>query len=253
MKKSSLISPTVLLLVALFSTPSFSTVQLIMPDKAPRRKVIESYGKLPLCFIENKGQIDKRVSYYLKGRQGAIYFTKEGMVYDLLSGKPSPSKTTVPKEVKRLSFTIKPMGANKGVRLNATSKLAGKIHYLIGNDPKKWQTYIPIYKEILYKDLYKGIDLKIYGTNDKMEYDFIVSPRADPGDIRMAFEGIDALKVGKKGDLIIMTPLYTLRHLKPLIYQEIDGKRHIIEGSFRVAKKSVSFDIKAYNKNPPLS
>lgn len=230
MKKSSFIYPTVLLVV-FFSTPSFSTVQSITPDKISRIKVLESYGTFPLCFIENKGQIDKRASYYLKGKQGTIYFTIEGMVYDLLSGQPTYSKSTVPKEVKRLSFTIKPIGANKGVRLNATSKLAGKVHYLIGNDPKKWQTQIPIYKEILYKDLYKGIDLKIYGTNNQMEYDFIVSPGSDPRNIRIAFDGIDALKVDKKGDLLIKNPLYTLRHLKPLIYQEIDGKHHIIEGS----------------------
>ena len=54
-------------------------------------KVLESYGKLPLSFIENKGQVDEEVSYYLNGRDGTIYFTKEAVVYDLLSANASLS------------------------------------------------------------------------------------------------------------------------------------------------------------------
>ena len=32
-----------------------------------RAKIIEGYGKVPLHFIRNDGQIDKRVKYYEKG------------------------------------------------------------------------------------------------------------------------------------------------------------------------------------------
>jgi len=252
MKKAFLVYLSIFISITFFSNPSFSAVQPTEHGKATRTKVLKSYGKLPLSFIENKGQMDRVVSYYLKGRQGNICFTKEGMVYDLLSGRLSRSKATEPKKVKRLSFTMKPIGANKGVRLFAKDKLPGKVNYLIGNDPKKWQTDIPIYKEIVYKGLYKGIDLKIYGSNNQMEYDFLVSPGADPGDIRMAFDGIDGLCVDERGDLIIKTSLSDLRHLNPLIYQDIDGRRHIVEGSFRVAKNTVSFDIKDYDKNQPL-
>ena len=240
------------LFVVFFSTPSFPAVQSIPPDSATKTKVLASYGKLPLSFIENKGQVNKTVSYYLKGRQGTIYFTQEGMVYDLVSAGPSHPKKTLPTERKRLSFTLKPIGANKDRSLIATDKLPGTIHYLIGNDPTKWKTQIPIYKEIVYNNLYTGIDLKIYGTNNQMEYDFIVSPGSEPANILLAFEGIDALTIDNKGDLIINTALTQLTHLKPIIYQVIDGKRYTREGSFKLAGNTVSFALGDYDTTYPL-
>lgn len=215
-------------------------------------KVSEAYGALPLSFIENEGQVDNDVSYYLNGRQGTVYFTKEAIVYDLLSADASPSKETDPEDFKRLSFVLRPTGAEKDVKLTAEHELHGKVNYLIGNDPENWQTDIPTYKELIYKGLYKGIDLKVYGANNQMEYDFIVYPKADPEDIRMAFEGIDDLSVDEEGNLIIKTAFSELKHLKPVIYQEIDGKRHTVEGSFVVAEDTFGFDVADYDKSYPL-
>ena len=227
MKKLLTVFLNVLILVVFFSTTSLSALKPIIPDKTEKMKVIESFGRLPLSFTENRGQLNSKVSYYLKGKKGTIYFTREGIVYDLITVSNSPEDKTKStslshnksKTCKRLSFTMKPIGANKNARLTANNKLSGQVNYMIGNNPKKWHQGIPLYKEIVYKDLYKDIDLKIYGNNNQMEYDFIVSPGADPKVITIACEGIDALSVDKKGDLLIKTPLGELKHLYPLIYQ----------------------------------
>jgi len=253
MKKILLLVLTIFLCVMVFPPPSFSASHSIPPDKATKTKVLASYAKLPLAFIENRGQVNKEVAYYLKGRQGTIYFTHKGIVYDLISASPAPSKKQpLPPERKRLSFTITPIGASKDHTLIATERLPGKIHYLIGNDPTKWKTQIPIYKEIIYKDLYTGIDLKIYGTTNQMEYDFIVSPGAEPSHIHLACDGIKTLTINNKGDLIIDTALAQLTHLKPIIYQVIDGKRYMREGSFKVTGTTVSFAIGDYDTTYPL-
>ena len=241
-----------LFLALFFLSISSAASHSIKVDRASKLKVLESYGKLPLSFIENRGQVHKEASYYLKGRQGSIYFTSEGIVYDILSDAVLPLKATNYTKTRRLSFTLKLERTNRGVMLIGRGKLPGKANYFIGNDPKKWQTGIPMYKEVVYKDPYTGIDLKIYGTNNQMEYDFIVSPGANPKDIKMTFEGIDALSLDKDGDLLIHTPIADLRHLRPRVYQEIDGERHNVRGSFRVAKNTVSFDIGDYSKNHPL-
>ena len=34
---------------------------------------------MPLYFIENRGQLDSRVAYYVQGRDTTLYFTAEGM------------------------------------------------------------------------------------------------------------------------------------------------------------------------------
>ncbi len=55
---------------------------------APSRpRVLADFGKLPLYFIENQGQLDPRVAYYIQGRDKSIYFTPEGVTY-VLMGAP---------------------------------------------------------------------------------------------------------------------------------------------------------------------
>ena len=48
-----------------------------------RQQVLETYGKLPLYFIENQGQLDARVAYYMQGRDSSVYFTAEGVTFVL--------------------------------------------------------------------------------------------------------------------------------------------------------------------------
>jgi len=67
-----------------------------------------------------------------------------------------------------------------------------------------------------------------------------------------AFEGIDALTIDNKGDLIINAALTQLTHLKPIIYQVIDGKRYTREGSFKLAGNTVSFALGDYDTTYPL-
>ena len=51
--------------------------------------------------------------------------------------------------------------------------------------------------------MYPGIDLVYYGNDGHLEYDWIVSPGADPAGIRMTFEGTDRLRIDRQGDLVM--------------------------------------------------
>ncbi|MGB6872760.1 MAG: hypothetical protein WBE46_01225 [Dehalococcoidia bacterium] len=46
--------------------------------------ILEAYGKLPLLFIENRGQVDEAVRYYVKASGQTVYFTEENIVFDLI-------------------------------------------------------------------------------------------------------------------------------------------------------------------------
>src|SRR5262245_52409134 len=45
--------------------------------------VLSQLGKLPLYFIENQGQLDQQVGYYVKGKDNSVYFTSDGVVFAL--------------------------------------------------------------------------------------------------------------------------------------------------------------------------
>ena len=47
-----------------------------------------SYGQMPVYFVENRGQLDPRVAYSVQGRDTSIYFEKTGVTFALTEKKP---------------------------------------------------------------------------------------------------------------------------------------------------------------------
>src|SRR5256886_13033160 len=142
-------------------------------------------------------------------------------------GKPGrPEEGT--RTVLRMTFA----GANPMPRLAGLRELPGKANYFIGNDPTKWRTNVPTYAKVRYDDLYPGIDLVYYGNQRHLEYDLVVRPGADPTQIVLGVEGADRLKVDARGDLVLQTAVGPVRQREPLIYQEVEGLRRKVTGSY---------------------
>ncbi|MCZ6816257.1 MAG: SBBP repeat-containing protein, partial [Planctomycetota bacterium] len=126
--------------------------------------------------------------------------------------------------------------------------LAARSNYLRGNDQSKWQTDVPHYGRVRYQDVYPGIDIEYYGSSGAMEFDFLVRPGADPGRIRMEFEGAAGIEIDDDGDLILRKGEHELRHRKPLIYQTVSGQRAEIEGRYNLEKDgTVTFRLSDYD------
>jgi len=253
-------------------------------DESTKVKLQETYGKLPLSFIQNNGQADEKVKFYEKGSGHSTFFTKEGVYLSLVRSQDveqgfSPANVVTqfighkdadksadykPKTPNLQSENVKltPINANKNPQIIAENKQEGKVNYFIGNDPSKWKTNIPTYQAILYKDIYKNIDMKFYGNNSQMEYDIIVKPGADPKMVKLSYEGIEGLKVTDDGDLLISLKEGKLIQKKPIVYQEINGKRIEVDGRFKILNQSqdpslqspvaYGFQVSSYNKNHPL-
>src|SRR6266540_6576024 len=49
------------------------------PPSANKVTLTDSLERMPLYFIENRGQLDSRVAYYVQGRDTTLYFTADGM------------------------------------------------------------------------------------------------------------------------------------------------------------------------------
>ncbi|WP_457601649.1 DUF7948 domain-containing protein [Hydrogenivirga sp.] len=187
--------------------------------------------EIPLFFIENRGQIDKKVKFYEKGTGHSTYFTREG-IYITLSKKDSK-----PEVVK-----ITPIGANPETKIESEDKLSGKVNYFKGKDPKNWRTNIPTYGKVRYKEVYEGIDLVFYGNQRRLEYDVVVKPGTDPGMVRFRYEGVKELKVNGRGELVAVLPSgREVVQRKPYVYQEIGGKKKVIEGEYVIDKEGDSF------------
>ncbi len=253
----------------LFSVSLLTVSGAAASGKADRESILKAYGKLPLYFIENKGQLDSKVRFYVKTSGQTLYFTDEGIVFDLLRREntawkgtkgPEKGRHTPGAKTERLVFNLGFENARKGALIEGLDRQDGGVNFFTGNDRSRWKTGIPVYKGIVYKGVYKGIDLKVFGNGKDIEYEFIVNPGGNPDDILLTYNGIEGLAKNGEGELLIATAFGELKETKPYIYQEIEGER-TVDGRFEIrspagpsqtGKFSYGFQVAFYDPSYPL-
>jgi uncharacterized protein (TIGR03437 family) len=195
------------------------------------------WSGIPLSFEPNRGQAPAEVRYLARDKSYTLYLAGGETV---VSGRTGSSLRT------RLS------GSNPSALITGEDPQESKSNYFTGNDSRKWQTAVPNFGRVRYAGVYPGIDLVYYGKDGHLEYDWIVSPGADPARIRMIFENTDRIRIDKKGDLVIRTGESEYRHKRPIIYQEIGGQRVAVNGTWTLHGKEGSFHIGRYDHRKEL-
>src|SRR5262249_31125536 len=131
----------------------------------------------------------------------------------------------------------------------------GVSNYFIGNDRQQWRTGVPHYERLKIPNVYRGIDLVFYGRGADLEYDFVVGPRADPNQIRLAFDGADRLRVeDATGDLLLTTKTgAVMRTHRPAVYQDIGERRVEVAAAYAVLENGeVAFKLGSFDTKRPL-
>ena len=166
-------------------------------DEKTKSNVLSAFGKLPLHFVANQGQLNEAVVYYAKSEGVTVYCTEEGLVF----GFPEGSISLKFNAIANPSMSLRAQRSNpeakqsRRVKPEARGKLEGKVNYFVGNDPALWQTDIPIFKEVVYREVYPGIDLVYNGDQRRLKYTFYLQPNSHPTQILMTYEGIESLCV----------------------------------------------------------
>jgi hypothetical protein len=144
-------------------------------------------------------------------------------------------------------------GANSAAEIEGVDRLPGKVNYFIGKNPKDWHTDVPSYARVKYTGIYPGVDLVFYGNQRRLEYDFVVAPGADPKVIQLSLKGAQKLRVNSNGDLIMSVTGGQVALQKPVIYQNLNGGRHEIQGRYVLAvNHRVTFAVADYDRSVPL-
>jgi hypothetical protein len=210
---------------------------------APAMHLQERYGDLPLAFEPNRGQMDSRVRFMARSQGMAVFFTDTEAVM-VLQPSRKPEQAVV---------RMKLLGARTPRAAQGLETVPGISNYFIGNDPKLWHEGVPHYGRVRLSDVYSGVDLVSYGNQGKLEYDFVVAPGADPGQVRLGWEGMDTLALNADGDLSLRTSLGEIVQKRPLVYQDTDTGRVAVAAKYVMAPDhQVSFQLASYDRGRPL-
>jgi hypothetical protein len=216
-------------------------------------------GRLPLSFISNEGQVDPRVSYYVRGPNTSLYFTPRGLTLSLTKAKAaSPAsglrtptrRSRGPEGASRWAVEMRFPGAREA-RPVALHRMPGVVSYFQG-ERSNWHTGIPTYSELLYRNLWPGIDLVYSGDASRLEYRFVVHPGATPADIRLAYRGATWVREDAAGGLRVTTPAGDFDDTAPRSFQALAGRQAAVSSSFIRAGASFGFRVGPYDHSRTL-
>jgi hypothetical protein len=211
----------------------------------------------PIVFEANRGQTDAQVKFLARGKGYKAFLTSGAMVLSLRPNQGEKAQaaatTTDSQPPANTTLQFKLLGAAQNPAVIGEDLLPGKINYFIGRDPAKWHTGVPTYSRIRYKNVYPGIDLVYYGSHQQLEYDFAIAPGANPGQIQFELTGATQTRLDAEGNLILQTGSGDLHFQSPVIYQESNGVRLAVSGTYVMNDSThISFRVAQYDPSKPL-
>ncbi|MGA2586222.1 MAG: SBBP repeat-containing protein [Candidatus Aminicenantales bacterium] len=235
------------------------------PPSALANRILQvqpHFGDMPVVLIPNMGQLDGEVDYYIQGKDKAIYFGANGVTFALAgadekkaagipeSGEPgkrippdrmnalAPLTDRRPGEASRWVVKLDFVDAAPAVKPVGTDKTGTVISYFQG-ERGNWKTGLSPYSRIVYANLWPGIDLVYSGTMDKLKYEFIVHPGADPSRIRLTYRGASSVAINDAGRLAVSTPAGGFEDGVPVAYQENSGNRMNVPLAYKILDHAV--------------
>lgn len=221
----------------------------------------------PLYFIENKGQVGDQ---FHKPRPDILFAATDGeLVFHLKNNGISYQQYRIDKWEMEPDYRFPDFDKNKKTRKVPTLQTIYRtdvewvncntnciIEKLIPKDGydnfymaacPNGATEVNSYQQLVYKNIYNGIDLKWYNKNGYLKYDYIIAPGANYKNIQLTYSGAESLSINSYGELVITTPLGKIVEQAPLVKQN----NKILKSAWKIEKNNVSFFIENYN--PALS
>ncbi|MBZ5723441.1 MAG: SBBP repeat-containing protein [Acidobacteriia bacterium] len=195
--------------------------------------VVQKYGHLPLAFERNDGQSPSEIEFLARGPGYRIGLGSQGVI------------------IQSRSWRVTTRFAGRGPHIPGAGMqpLSVKSHYLVGNDAAHWRTDIPSFRQVVYRNVYPGIDVVYYGNQGQLEFDLIVAPGADPAQIGMDLEGVEKLWLDAQGRATLRAGGEDVSLHAPRLYQdsangrkEISG-RYVVKGRYRLGFEIGSYDV----------
>jgi hypothetical protein len=225
----------------------------LLPDSVrTHAQLSQTMVGLPIQFAGNVGQADSMVRYTTRGAGYTAFFTNDEVIFS--SRRDTLGRTEYEEGV---IVRQRYLGANSNLVIEGMQPMHGTLNFIMGDDPTKWNTNIPTFGQVIYHNLYSGVDLIYSGANGQLKSEFVITPGTSPELIQIVYSGASGIYIREDGALVLETPLGNLVDQAPVAYQNIADIRVPVNANFRLANSEtgsyiVSFEVGSHDPDYPL-
>lgn len=211
----------------------------------------------PQVFIENKGQWPSQVSFMSQIPGGYFFVSNHAFRTILFKSVKRHGGSEIASKTKDYllaahCFEAEFIGGNSSRIISNSDPVTTRFNFFLGNDPSKWGTLARAFPEIEMKDLYAGVDVKIFHNGGHLKYDLIAQKADAIKNVKIIYKGLKGLSV-RKGKLTMKTSIGNLVEGIPLAYQTIKGKRVRLNCRYKLEGNTVGFEFPdGYDHRFPL-
>jgi hypothetical protein len=189
-------------LVLLAATGGAAAAQLPQPE--PTEAVGAASPRLPVFFVENRGQWAGEARYAGNTAGYAVAFHDDRVV---LTRAGEKGNATV--ELAFVGGRARPQGEDP---------LRARVSYFVG-EASSWRSNLESCAAVRYRGLWPGVDLRFYESAGALEYDVILAPGAELAPVEFEVVGAASLAVESDGALLLRTELGDLRQAAPRTWE----------------------------------
>ncbi len=191
-------------------------------------------------FVENKGQFNKstnkssdKILFEAKFGEIKAYFTRNGIVYRYQKNSLGNEKEREERERERAKAGMEQereeldikfvrlnwVDCNENVEVETRDEQSYYYTYPMGMDKT---IEVKVYKKIIYKNLYPGIDVEYIFPENKegLKYNVIIHPGANASLVKLKYQGTNQITKNNDGDAIVKTVMNDFTDHAPVCYYE---------------------------------
>ena len=255
---------TALMLAGLAFAPWPSATAAATSGTPTLPSVKQRLATLPAPFVPNAGQWSDEAAFAAQTFAGILFVTTDGRLVYRLPG--SPGRPSAVREIGAADSARAPSWVLTETLVDASGTAAaatprgerpqaGRVGYLLGNDPRGHRDNVPTFGQVDLGLVYPGIRVQVRATGRNVEKIFTVAPRRDPAAIHVRVEGATGIEVGGRGQLVVHTGNGPVEYTAPIAYQEQPrGGRVAVDVRYALdaAGRTYGFTLGAYDTERPL-
>ena len=245
--------------VSLLETQDVNTVEVAAQQSAKASAEAQQAAQTALRenlnsikFIKNQGQWPVDILYVGKSLTGSVSIFKDKIAFSTPQFRTPQNGATEgleggdikTQQVGVQDWVLNFEGSQGLSSIDEGGAFVTQYSYMTGSDIQGHVSQAPALKEITLRDVYSGIDLRLYSREaGKLEFDWLVDAGVDYSQIKMTTKGVDGMSVLESGALEIDLRHSDIRMDLPETYQVSQAGKQLLDARFSVDAGFVSYEL----------